>query len=175
MTSDRTREHVLTPDDKCPCGQPQEGSGYCSYECYSKFEMGAPIEPAPSIPVPAAQSGAGDADTAGTETDRGTGERGPHGRSEAIEQGRQIAMTAMDLAEARYRHERGQVHRREHCEDCAREAVAAAARPVHYREAAASLRNYAHRGMHPERFRAFRDAADLLASTARDLTEGDTE
>lgn len=49
--------------------------------------------------------------------------------------------------------------------------VAEAARPVHYREAAQSLRNYAHRGLHPERFRAFRDAADLLDSTARDLDD----
>lgn len=69
MTAEQKREHVLTPDDKCPCGQPQEGSGYCSYECFSKFEMGAPIEHAPSIPVPAAQPGRGDADTTGTETE----------------------------------------------------------------------------------------------------------
>ena len=41
-----TAEHVLTPDDRCPCGQPQEGSGYCSYGCFSKFEMGSTVEPA---------------------------------------------------------------------------------------------------------------------------------
>jgi hypothetical protein len=44
-------EHVLTPDDKCPCGKPQTGSGYCSYECYSKHEpepasMGGPLSEA---------------------------------------------------------------------------------------------------------------------------------
>ena len=39
-------EHILTPDDRCPCGQPQEGSGYCSYECYSKFdEYAVRVEP----------------------------------------------------------------------------------------------------------------------------------
>jgi hypothetical protein len=31
-------EHVLTADDRCPCGEPQEGSGYCSYGCYSKHD-----------------------------------------------------------------------------------------------------------------------------------------
>lgn len=44
-----TTEHVLTPDDKCPCGKPQEGSGYCSYECYSKHEP--PVE-STSVPTP---------------------------------------------------------------------------------------------------------------------------
>jgi hypothetical protein len=183
MSSDRTRVHVLTSDDKCPCGKPQEGSGFCSYECYSKYEMGAPIEPAPSIPVPAAQPGAGATDTAGTETDRGTGERGTHGRSEvvSIEHGRQIAMTAMDLAEARWRHEHGQPHRREHCEACAREAVAEAARPVHYREAAKSIRAMADAdeaaeppiGCEINYLRGLRRAADLLDSTAHDLEDGE--
>jgi hypothetical protein len=134
---------------------------------------------------PATQPGAGATDAAGTETDRGTGERGTHGRSEvvSIEHGRQIAMTAMDLAEARWRHEHGQPHRREHCEACARQAVAEAARPVHYREAAKSIRAMADAdeaaeppiGCEINYLRGLRRAADLLDSTARDLTEGEPE
>lgn len=66
----------------------------------------------------------------------------------SIERGREIAEQMMDRAEARHRHERGQVHRRDECEDCAREAVAAAARPVHYREAIGSLRAIAEHRKH---------------------------
>lgn len=42
-------EHVITPDDPCPCGvvNDSSGSGYCSYECYSKFdEYAVRVEPA---------------------------------------------------------------------------------------------------------------------------------
>lgn len=46
-----TTEHVLTPDDRCPCGEPQEGSGYCSYECYSKHDEYA-TSPAPMGELP---------------------------------------------------------------------------------------------------------------------------
>jgi hypothetical protein len=33
-------EHVITPDDRCPCNLVNDGSGsgYCSYECFSKFD-----------------------------------------------------------------------------------------------------------------------------------------
>jgi len=74
--------------------------------------------------------------------------------------GRQIAESMMDRAEARYRHEHGQPHRRDRCEDCAVQAVVDAVRPVHYQEAAASLRRLGHDA-----------AADLLDSVARDLTD----
>jgi hypothetical protein len=118
----------------------------------------------PSIPVPPAQPGRGDADTAGTETDRGTCEREPHERPQAA------GLTPIQLITRPLVLAWGTRHNRDHIREIA-EHIDAELRPVHFREAAASLRNYAHRGLHPERFRAFRDAANLLESTARDLTE----
>jgi hypothetical protein len=92
-----------------------------------------------------------------------------------VEHGRQIAMTAMDLAEARYRHEHGQPHRHEHCETCAREAVADAAKPGHLREAAASLRTIADHMPDTSSAAELRPgieyAATLLGHTADDLTD----
>jgi len=92
--------------------------------------------------------------------------------------GRQIAESMMDRAEARYRHEHGQPHRRDRCEDCAREAVADAARPVHLREAAASLYRLAARrkATAPDavayaRAEGLDEAATLLDHTADDLTD----
>jgi len=92
--------------------------------------------------------------------------------------GRQIAESMMDRAEARYRHEHGQPHRRDRCEDCAREAVADAARPDHIREAAASLYRLAarRRATAPDavayaRAEGLDQAADLLNRTADDLTD----
>jgi len=87
--------------------------------------------------------------------------------------GRQIAESMMDRAEARYRHEHGQPHRRDRCEDCARQAVAAAARPGHLRDAADSLRAIAEASTaHTEEWRAgVLYAASLLAHTADDLTD----
>lgn len=136
--------------------------------------------PTPGMPHAPAQPGRGDANTAGTQNSRGTGERGPHGRSEAVEHGRQIAMTAMDLAEARWRHEHGQPHRRDHCETCAREAVADAARPGHYREAADSLDKLAAARLDtaPDaiayaRAEGIKIAADRLRSAAKGMEDGE--
>lgn len=52
--------------------------------------------------------------------------------------------------------------------------ISTAMASAYYRQAAASIRALAHKGMHPQRYMAFVDAANLLDSTARDL-EGDTE
>jgi hypothetical protein len=80
-----TAEHVITPDDRCPCGEPQEGSGYCSYECFSKFEMGSIVEPAPEMPRPPAVEALGAVEPSNADTGRGTGVREAHERSEAVE------------------------------------------------------------------------------------------
>lgn len=93
----------------------------------------------------------------------GTGVPGPEKPAQAVERGRQIAVSMMDRAEAAYRHEHGQPHTREHCESCAEEYWRTRLAPAHYREAAASLRALGHD-----------TAAELLDSTARDLEEGDT-
>lgn len=99
----------------------------------------------------------------------------------AIERGRQIAESMMDHAEARHRHERGQPHRRDQCEDCAREAVADAARRPHFLEAAASLHEIAaHRlakstdALETARAEGIDQAATLLERAMQD-DEGATE
>jgi hypothetical protein len=91
---------------------------------------------------PPAQEGRGDADTAGTETDRGTGVPEAPGSTQAIEAIREV-WTSCDCDE-----------------DLA--ALAEAVRPVHYREAAGSLRKLGDTA-----------AADLLDSVARDLEDGE--
>jgi hypothetical protein len=98
--------------------------------------------------------------TAQGSTARGTGEPRAHGGAEAIESGRQIAVSMMDRAEAKYRHEHGQPHTREHCETCAEEYWSNRLRPVHYTEAASSLRKLGHTA-----------AAERLESYVRDLDE----
>lgn len=133
-------------------------------------------------PHPPAQPGAGDTDTAGTETDRGTGVPEAPRSTQAIEELNSLHWLKWNtLARTITGCHCG--FRADESSDCGfgdsvvahlLEVGAEAARPVHYRDAAASLRNYAHRGLHPGRFRAFRDAADLLDSTARDLTEETT-
>jgi hypothetical protein len=65
----------------------------------------ASVEPAPALAA----------------SERGTGVREAHARPEAIERGRQIAVSMMDRAEAKYRHANGTPHIREHCETCAEE------------------------------------------------------
>lgn len=104
-------------------------------------------------------------------TGKGTDQVRAHGNAESIERGRQIAVSMMDRAEAKYRHAHNQPHIREHCETCAEEYWSARLRPVHYREAAASLRKYARPGMHPEYVKGFISAAALLDSVAFDLGE----
>jgi hypothetical protein len=224
-------EHVLTPDDKCPCGQPQEGSGYCSYECYSKHdEYAVDPNPAPGMPhtptkgeaaeppelaairsrdaadyvtgpgkvagprakelmqarldrrallaalddelswnctpdseMPrlAAQPLASAPGAVQESTDRGTGERKAHGSTQAVElvpgvwisSGRQNGKTTEAIT-----------------------AAVEAARPVHYREAANSLRGYAAGrqigGTYDSRFTdGITAAADRVDSYARDLDE----
>ena len=91
---------------------------------------------------------------------RGTGERKAHGGAEAVERGRQIAVSMMDRAEAKHRHANRTPHLREHCETCAEEYWRDRLRPVHYTEAAQSLRNLGHTA-----------AAERLESYVRDLDE----
>ncbi|MEU5157339.1 hypothetical protein [Glycomyces sp. NPDC021274] len=93
-------------------------------------------------------------------TGKGTSETEPYGTAESIERGRQIAVSMMDRAEAKYRHEHGQPHTREHCETCAEEYWSNRLRPVHYTEAARSLRRLDQHA-----------AATLLESVARDFDE----
>lgn len=76
-------------------------------------------------------------------TGKGTSETEPYGTAESIERGRQIAVSMMDRAEAKHRHEHGQPHTREHCETCAEEYWTNRLRPVHDREAAASIEAFA--------------------------------
>jgi hypothetical protein len=140
-------------------------------ECRSD-DTETPRLPAVDAPQPLTPSVGGTGSrTGGLKTQRGA-------EAADIEHGRQIAMTAMDLAEARYRHEHGQPHRREHCETCAREAVADAAKPGHLREAAASLRAIADHMPDTSSAAELRPgihyAATLIGHTADDLTEGET-
>lgn len=88
----------------------------------------------------------------------------------STERGRQIAVSMMDRAEAVYRHNLGQPHVRGHCETCAEEHWAARLRPVHYREAARSLRVLLD-GLLPidDRTMGIRYAATCLERTAQDL------
>jgi hypothetical protein len=119
--------------------------------------------------------------TAQGSTARGTGEPKAHGTAEAIERGRQIAVSMMDRAEAKYRHEHGIPHLREDCESCAEEYWNNRLRPVHYREAAESLRKIADAdekadppiGGEVDYLRGWRHAANRIESVAKDLEDGD--
>lgn len=98
--------------------------------------------------------------------------------SVSIERGRQIAVSMMDRAEAKHRHEHGTPHLREHCETCAEEYWSDRLRPVHYREAAQSLRKIAAGRIStaPDalayaRAQGLAEAADLLDSVTRDLED----
>jgi hypothetical protein len=122
----------------------------------------------------AAQPGAGDADTAGTETDRGTGVGGPHERPQAD------GLTPIQLITRPLVLAWGTRHNRDHIREIA-EHIDAELRPVHYREAADSLDKLAaaRLAVAPDaiayaRAEGIRIAAEIVASTARDLTEGDT-
>jgi hypothetical protein len=129
-----------------------------------------PLERTSPRAILAAQEGRGDADTAGTETDRGTGVAEAPGSAQEAP----VDIAARILVGSDWDDEdawNDETRERDHIRDWAA-SVDNELRPVHFREAAASLRNYAHRGLHPERFRAFRDAADLLDSAARDLEDG---
>lgn len=75
----------------------------------------------PEMPRPPAVEALGAVDRSNADTGRGTGVREAHARPEAIERGRQIAVSMMDRAEAKYRHANGTPHLREHCETCAEE------------------------------------------------------
>jgi hypothetical protein len=90
-------EHVIGPDDRCPCGQPQEGSGYCGYACFSKYEMGAPIVDADRVcafdgcgkdcPDPSETTDAPAVEPVGPPAgpERGTGEAGPETTAQAAD------------------------------------------------------------------------------------------
>jgi len=81
--------------------------------------------------------------------------------AQAVESGRRIAVSMMDRAEAKHRHEYGQPHIREHCETCAEEYWSDCLRPVHYRELADSLDH-----THP-------DAARRIRSYVKDLEDSE--
>lgn len=120
-------------------------------------------------PHPPAQPGAGATDTAGTEPDRGTGEREPHARSETA------GLTPIQLITRPLVLAWGTRHNRDHVREIA-EHIDAELRPVHYREAAGSIRAiaedpaWAWSAAHSE---GMRHAAELLDSVARDLEDGD--
>jgi hypothetical protein len=172
-----TAEHVLTADDKCPCGQPQEGSGYCSYDCFSKYEMGSPIEPAemPAVPAVAAAPGR----TASERPETRTGVSETPSEAQAIEDlSSKHWLKWNTIARVITGCQCG--FRADESSDCGfgdsvvahlLEVGATAARPAHYREAAESLRKYARPGMHPEYVKGFISAAALLDSVAFDLDE----
>jgi hypothetical protein len=129
--------------------------------------------PASGMPHTPAQPLASGTDTSGTGSGRGTGVREAHGTAQAFEEGRRIAVSMMDRAEAKYRHENGIPHLREHCETCAEEYWSNRLRSVHYREAAESIRKYADGlkfAFDATAAVGMRRAAGLLDSTARDLS-----
>lgn len=131
------------------------------------------LEPAPEMPRPPAEEA--QERVSGLERrETRTGVPETLSEAQAIESGRQIAVSMMDRAEAKYRHEHGQPHLREHCEACAEEYWANHLRPVHYREAAASLRAIAaaNRDVQSEAYiNGIESAAGRLDSVARDLDE----
>lgn len=231
-------EHVITPDDKCPCGKPQQGSGYCSYDCYSKHDAyAARVEPPelaairerteadfvtdpgsvsgdlakelmqarldrralltnfdaeleahstldPEMPRLAAQPGAGDAETSGTGSDRGTGVPEAQNSRQAVEGLSSRHWLKWDtIARTITGCQCG--FRADESSDCGfgdsvvahlLEVGAADSRPGHYREAANSLRGYA-AGRHvgDTYDSGFTDgitaAADRIDSYARDLAD----
>jgi hypothetical protein len=178
MSTEPTRpaEHVITPDDRCPCGQPQEGSGYCSYACFSKYEMGSPLMDAETPRLPAV-----DAPQPLTPSVGGTGSRTgglkAQGSAQAIE-GTPLDTVARILVGSDW--DDGIVYTDlGHRDDIRSYAVEidAALRPVHYREAAASLRAIADHMPDTSSAADLRPgihyAATLIGHTADDLTEGD--
>jgi hypothetical protein len=143
MSTEPTRpaEHVIGPDDLCPCGQPQEGSGYCSYACFSEFEMGAPLMDA-DVPRPPAVEPVEPLTPSVGGTGSRTGEREAQGSAQAAD--------LLDVVR--------DTHTQCDCDECLGKIAAAV-----LTAAAGSLRQLGHVA-----------AADRLASTAKDLTEGAT-
>jgi hypothetical protein len=124
-----------------------------------------------AMPVPAAQPGAGDAETSGTGSGRGTGEPGLQISTQTIDgeplTGPEIISRTLVLAFGTRHHDRAFIKE-------IAEALDNALRPVHYREAASSIRSVAD-GMtyawQATDAKGMRRAASLLDSTARDLDE----
>ncbi|MEU5156785.1 hypothetical protein [Glycomyces sp. NPDC021274] len=151
--------------------------------------------PAPSMPVPAAQPGAGDAETSGTGSGRGTGVPEAQNSRQAIEglnsrhwlkwntitrtiTGCQCGFGANEDSDCGFG-DSVVAHllkvAAEAAEDSWFSDVAEAVRPVHCREAAASLQVIADAavadGLHHEFVEGLRFSARLMDSTARDLDE----
>jgi len=160
-TTDRAAEHVLGPDDRCPCGEPQEGSGYCSYACFSKYEMGAPLVDAkvPHAPAVAAPE-------ASATPVSGMGGLNRHGGAQAVDITARI-LVGTDWDDRVPYTDMGSI---EHVEESATR-IDAALRPVHLHEAAASLKTIA--AHMPGRSQEFLDgvayAATLIGHTATDM------
>lgn len=117
------------------------------------------------------QPGAGDPETSGTGSDRGTGEPRLQISTQGIEgeplTGSEIISRTLVLAFGTRHHDRPFIKE-------IAEALDAALRPVHYREAASSIRSVAD-GMtyawQATDAKGMRRAANLLDSTAHDLDE----
>ncbi|THV25989.1 hypothetical protein [Glycomyces paridis] len=169
-----------TPTPGCTC-HPTDESTWTRYG--SAVEPGSMWEPNPECPehgahteILAAQERAGDTRTADADSGRGTGVAETLTGAQEYENGRRIAVSMMDRAEAKHRHANGTPHLREHCETCAEEYWSNRLRPVHNREAAASLRAYvaAQPSIDPDDRHAcgYRDgiiwAAERLESVAKD-------
>jgi hypothetical protein len=130
-----------------------------------------PSIPTPEAPREAPQSGAGDAETSGTGSGRGTGEPGLQISTQTIDgeslTGPEIISRTLVLAFGTRHHDRAFIKE-------IAEALDNALRPVHYREAASSIRSVAD-GMtyawQATDAKGMRRAASLLDSTARDLDE----
>jgi hypothetical protein len=198
MSTEPTRaEHVLGPDDLCPCGQPQEGSGYCSYPCFSKYEMGAPLLSreaeasarldgdtfcvGPVVVGETAQPPASGPGTVDPTTGRGTGVAGTHARTES----HWLAFKVGQVTGCHCGFRANLDSDRGWGDSVVAHLVqvgADAARPVHLREAAASLRAIAQARLAtaPDpvavaRALGLEDAARRLESTARDHADTQEE